>query len=411
MDLWYLFACNGIDLLANNGLLCFIATNNWTTSSGASKMRNKIIKDAKIVLLLDFGNLMIFESASIQTMVMLFKKNNIDDSYKVDFRRLSGKTELSDAQNLILKNEKENSQYFSPIINRESFENKFLTFSDNINEAVLEKILQTKHFKFEEHEITNGIHPHYDFVSNKISRNHNNKFVVGEGIFGLSTLEKENLNLSINEEKLMKKYYDSTEINIYYAKPENRNWIIYTDSHFKNPKSMNNFPNLKKHLDRFKNVITSDNKPYGLHRSRKEDFFIGEKVVIQRKCVERPVFSYVPFDSYVSATYNILKTTKVNHKYLTGLLNSKLIAFWLKNKGKMQGNNYQLDKEPLMNIPIYFPTQNECKKIEDLVDEIIILRSNGTVSSKIEQQIDELVFQYYSLDEDEIRYIKNYLPS
>ena len=43
MDLWYLFACKNLDnLRKKSGVLCFIATNNWTTNSGASKMRAKI---------------------------------------------------------------------------------------------------------------------------------------------------------------------------------------------------------------------------------------------------------------------------------------------------------------------------------------------------------------------------------
>lgn len=58
-------------------------------------------------------------------------------------------------------------------------------------------------------------------------------------------------------------------------------------------------------------------------------------------------------------------------KYLTGLLNSKLIEFWLKNKGKMQGANYQLDKEPLQQIPIAVPAVNIQKLIATLVDYII----------------------------------------
>lgn len=44
MDIWYLFACNGLDLLNDDGILCFIATNNWVTSYGASKLRDKVIK-------------------------------------------------------------------------------------------------------------------------------------------------------------------------------------------------------------------------------------------------------------------------------------------------------------------------------------------------------------------------------
>ena len=36
MDIWYLFACNGLDLLNPNGVLCFIATNKkvkWYVSN------------------------------------------------------------------------------------------------------------------------------------------------------------------------------------------------------------------------------------------------------------------------------------------------------------------------------------------------------------------------------------------
>ena len=38
-------------------LVTFIAQNNWVTSYGASKMRNKIIQDAQIVSLIDFWQL------------------------------------------------------------------------------------------------------------------------------------------------------------------------------------------------------------------------------------------------------------------------------------------------------------------------------------------------------------------
>ena len=74
MDLWYGFACKGLDLLTTNGHLCFIAQNNWTTSAGAKIMRNKVIKDSKICEMINFNDYMVFENADIQTMIMLFEK-------------------------------------------------------------------------------------------------------------------------------------------------------------------------------------------------------------------------------------------------------------------------------------------------------------------------------------------------
>ena len=35
MDIWYFMTCKSLDLLKNNGVLCFIAQNNWFTNSGA----------------------------------------------------------------------------------------------------------------------------------------------------------------------------------------------------------------------------------------------------------------------------------------------------------------------------------------------------------------------------------------
>jgi hypothetical protein len=47
---------------------------------------------------------------------------------------------------------------------------------------------------------------------------------------------------------------------------------VYTNSKFKDPKHIKPYPNLKKHLDKFEQVITasSGNKPYGIHRARNE---------------------------------------------------------------------------------------------------------------------------------------------
>lgn len=86
MDLWYGFACHGIDLLCQSGHLCFIAQNNWTTSAGAKKMRNKIVEDACILQMIDFNTYMVFENADIQTMIMLFEKNQTADNYGLDYR-------------------------------------------------------------------------------------------------------------------------------------------------------------------------------------------------------------------------------------------------------------------------------------------------------------------------------------
>jgi adenine-specific DNA-methyltransferase len=405
MDLWYGFACHGLDLLANNGVLCFIATNNWTTNSGASKLRNKVIADAKIIQLLDFGSYMIFEdSASIQTMIMIFQNNKDNDRYVFDYRKLDKlKATKADAIALLDTSQTE-AVYLEPNIFKDIYLNSFLSFSGS-NDKLLEKIKKNVSF-LSEKEATNGIHPHYDFVNNKIKRKH--PFTnVGEGVFGLSHLEKNSLTLSQEENKLIKPYFTTEQINRYITYPDNTLWLIYTTSKFKNPDSLNEYPNIKQHLDKFSEVITSDNKPYGLHRAREERFFKGEKIISQRKCVGRPSFSYSNFDCYVSAAFYIIKTTRWDMKFLTGLLNSKLVEFWLRHKGKMQGDNFQVDKEPLLNIPIKTSVTAELQIVQ-LVDQIIGSKQANPQAdtSELERKIDQLVYQLYELTDEEITVVE-----
>ncbi|EFB0758387.1 class I SAM-dependent DNA methyltransferase [Campylobacter coli] len=319
MDIWYHFVGRGFDILKNNGYLAFIATNNWVTNSGAKKLRNIVLEESQILSLVDFSSFMVFDSASIQTMIMSFQKTKPPKNYEFHFAKITTQTPIYEDALSLLKNEK----------------------------------------------------------------------------------------------ILLKPIFESDNIQKYFVKRYNYFWVIYTNSSFKNPNSMDDYPNLKKHLDKFQNVITSDNKPYGLHRARDEKFFTGSpRIVALRKCVGEPKFSYVDFDCYVSATFYVIKTQRINVKYLTAILNSKLIAFWLKHKGKMQGNNYQIDKEPLLNIPIV-DTNSKNKKLADelinLVDEILKAKEQdkNANTQELENKINSLVYKLYNLTEEEIKIIEN----
>lgn len=95
-------------------------------------------------------------------------------------------------------------------------------------------------------------------------------------------------------------------------------------------------------------------------------------------------------------------------KFLTGVLNSKLVAFWLRHKGKMQGNNYQVDKEPLQGIPLPLVGLSLQQPIIDLVDKILVAKRQDPQAdtSKLEQEIDKTVYALYGLTEDEIKIVE-----
>lgn len=412
MDIWYHFVGIGLEILKQNRVLSFIATNNWTTNAGAEKLRNILLRETQFISLIDFGDYRVFESADIQTMIMCFKKIISPNQYFFDYRKIIAK-KPSDTNRITLfqRKECEGNLYLNAKIEKKNLINKTLFFSHF--DSIFNTILKNTILFLNKKEITNGIHPHYDRTNKKINEKFSNQFFNGEGIFVLSEAEKNNLKLSQRELKLLKPSYETTEIMKYLTLSQNQHWIIYTDSSFKNPKSMDDYPNLKKHLDRFKEVITSDNKPYGLHRARDERFFTGSpRIIALRKCAKEPIFSYVDFDCYVSATFYIIKTKRFDSKFLVGLLNSLLIRFWLKHRGKVQGNNYQIDKEPLMNIPLIKITKSNkptADKIIALVDKILQAKEKDPKANtqELEKEIDALVYQLYNLTDEEIKTIEN----
>ncbi|EHC9034885.1 class I SAM-dependent DNA methyltransferase [Campylobacter coli] len=413
MDIWYHFVGRGFDILKNNGYLAFIATNNWVTNSGAKKLRNIVLEESQILSLVDFSSFMVFDSASIQTMIMQFQKIKPPKNYEFHFAKITTQTPIYEDVINLLKNEKtQNNEILSINLTPKKFIDKTLNFTKSDYEELFNKIQKYGKFYLEESEVAQGIVYPQENINKKSLEILGNNFYLGQGIQKLTNEEVENLNLLKNEKILLKPIFESDNIQKYFVKRYNYFWVIYTNSSFKNPNSMDNYPNLKKHLDKFKKVITSDNKPYGLHRARDEKFFTGSpRIVALRKCVGEPKFSYVDFDCYVSATFYVIKTQRINVKYLTAILNSKLIAFWLKHKGKMQGNNYQIDKEPLLNIPIV-DTNSKNEKLADelinLVDEILKAKEQdkNANTQELENKINSIVYKLYNLTEEEIKIIE-----
>ncbi|EID8140629.1 Eco57I restriction-modification methylase domain-containing protein [Campylobacter jejuni] len=413
MDIWYHFVGRGFDILKNNGYLAFIATNNWVTNSGAKKLRNIVLEESQILSLVDFSSFMVFDSASIQTMIMSFQKTKPPKNYEFHFAKITTQTPIYEDALSLLKNEKtQNNEILKINLTPKKFIDKTLNFTKSDYEELFNKIQKYGKFYLEEREVAQGIVYPQENINKKSLEILGNNFYLGQGIQKLTNEEVENLNLLKNEKILLKPIFESDNIQKYFVKRYNYFWVIYTNSSFKNPNSMDDYPNLKKHLDKFQNVITSDNKPYGLHRARDEKFFTGSpRIVALRKCVGEPKFSYVDFDCYVSATFYVIKTQRINVKYLTAILNSKLIAFWLKHKGKMQGNNYQIDKEPLLNIPIV-TINSKNQKIADelinLVDEILKAKEQdkNANTSPLEEKINNMVYKIYNLNEEEIKIIE-----
>ena len=419
MDLWYFFGYQGIVFLKDDGLIGFIAPNNWITNAGASIFRNFILNNARILQYVDFGNYKVFENASIQTMIYIMQKTKDAGNYAVPYSRLDNEhPAVSDVIDFLTNDNKGVNTHFIARIEKAQCVDNYILFLNPKIAEVLHKIKAAGTTFFEKDEISTGIDVHQDFCNEKSAATLGNTALQDAGIFNITTEEYEALQLLPEEKTLVKPFYTSSELRRYFGNAKNTVWVIYTDSQFKNKAAMKPYPHLKAHLDRFAKVITSDNKPYGLHRARDEQFFKGEKIVSLRKTAE-PCFTYTDFDCYVSQSYNVIKTIRFNLKFLTALLNSNVIKFWLRHKGKMQGDNFQVDKEPLLAIPLVLVSAEEQAPLISLADQM--LETQGRLQQApsdedknilekrvaiIDKQIDQAVYQLYGLTEDDVKIVE-----
>ena len=392
MDLWYFFGALALDIVKpSKGLIGFIAPSNWITNSGAQKFRDKVLADGKIIEFIDFGDFKVFDQAGIQTMIYIMKRENANE-YSFDYSKVvNSKINHEAAKAFLAKVDDSHFDYYSAKVSRAVSQNKTLNFNHQTNGELLKKIESIGTIQLFDNEVAQGIVAPQDYVNKKSAAVLGSMVSVGDGIFNLSSGKYKKLGLSQTEKQLVKPIYTTEQLHRYYGNKQNTSWVIYTDSKFKNPDEMQTYPTLKQHLDIFMPVITSSNKPYGLHRARDEKFFTGEKIISLRKS-QRPTFTFTDFDAYVSQTYFVIKTERADMRYLTAILNSKVIAFWLKYKGKMQGDIYQIDKAPLLDIPIVVAEDQDV--LAELTRKII---SQLSQIDELNQRLKQLLASEFGL--------------
>lgn len=386
MDIWYGFACIMLDLLKSNGVQCFIAQNNWITSAGASVFRDKVLSESEIKLFTDFGNYKVFETAGIQTMIYNLKKKTPDKTYTLKYNLLlNDNIEKKDLFYFLNSKFKDNnSDKFLFDFESSKFIGKSININKVTNSEILNKIENSANFKLQKKEVIQGIVGAPDEA-----------FILGNNEIG---------DFNQAELSYLKPYHTNTE------RISNSHIIYISEKNFKG-KSLSDFPNLQSHFEKFKQELIrakikykTPNKPYFyLHRERDESFFIkGEKIICQIRS-PKPAFLFTEEAFYVSRAANIIKSSRINLKYLSLIFNSQLTFFYYKHRGASQGNILKFDKGPLLTIPIKLP--NKTNKFIFLFNELNKEAPGTKKYKKILIEIDYLIFKLYGLNYKDVKII------
>ncbi len=414
-DIYCLFYERGINLLKENGYLCYITSNKWMRAKYGEKLRQFLAGyDPKILVDLGPG---VFKSATVDTCIVLVQKR------KTDSHNLRAVT-LTNKGKVINIDEQLNSNG----VVLEKLNKNVWFIGDTTDQELKEKIEQIGR-PLKEWE-DKGIVKMYRGILTGL----NEAFIIDS-----KTREKILSNCKSDEERrkteeIIKPVLRGRDIERYCYRWAGL-WLIRLEAGWTNknrgdeepeeyfkktlPSLYNQFMTFinKQHKGRRRGLIDRDDQGDYWWELRYCDYypeFDKEKVVWQR-ITRQPTFCLVDAGIYILDSMAFF--TGDHLRYLMGVLNSKLVhAYALMTvhryglKGFRLANQY-VEKVP---IPLIDPgNKHIADQIIALVDEIIQRKQNGGCSSSgeanttdLEKEIDLLVYELYDLNQKEIEIVE-----
>jgi adenine-specific DNA-methyltransferase len=321
-DIYSLFYERGNTIIKDNGLLGYITSNKWMRAGYGKTTRNYFLKFTQPQLLIDLGS-GIFEEATVDSNLFLFKKSN----YSTGFKALDI-TKEKHVKDLTL------------------FEGNYLKIDPKIDEnwtisSTVEQNIKTK--------IESSGKPlkHWDInINYGIKTGYNEAFVI-------SRAKKEELIAEDpKSEEIIKPLLRGRDIKLYHAEFADL-WLLYIPWHFplqnnKNVKGNSKeaevefekqYPAVFNHLLIYKDKLLARNKAetgiryewFALQRWAADYYqeFEKEKIIFQ-EMVQYSSFIYDENENYFCLDTGRIITGK-NLKFLIAILNSKLFFFAVKN--------------------------------------------------------------------------------
>ena len=376
MDYFYFFFHHAINILRNQGNAAFITTNYYVTADGAIKLRKHLNSDCSIKMLVNLGEMKLFENAPGQhNMITLFSKNTNDEERSecriIDVHRTGALNEhlFSD----IIGAKDERTSYSSKsqldLFEGNGFYIRLDSSSNNSIEKILKKISNGNETIRDICDINQGIVSGADYVSPKHKENYTINAQKGDGIFVLSCSNVhdihviESISNSESESLLMKVFFKNSDISKYITNTKSDKKILFIGKDIKTEIELSQeYPIIYNHLKEFRTIMIDKRQSlnektdqwFTLNRGTSHpEVFQREKIVCPQRS-KTNTFGYNDIDWYAASDVFYLTNPKPGYKikYILALLNSKLYYVWLYNRGKRKGESLELTATPLSEIPI-----------------------------------------------------------
>jgi len=408
-DIYALFYEKGINILRKNGIQSLIISNKWMRANYGFALRKYIIGNSNPLILVDFGQNLIFDNAIVHTNIIIAEKNGIQN--KLDAIRFEDNAfynYVNEFDTYIAKNK---------IHNLEINQNPWNVIQNNL--SVLKQKIESNFAPLKDWNIN---------FNRGVLTGLNEAFII-DGDTHNSITQKEP-----NSAKLVKPILRGRDTRRFYADFKDF-WIInipkgYTiKSNIKDQNILNepqprygnmiideawewlqtNHSTIAKHLLPFKQKAEKRDDKGDYWWELRACAYINEfekPKIIFSEIVSEPQFYYDEKAYYPEATVFFITGEKL--KYLTGLLNSKAVTFFFKSfymGGELVGK-IRYKKAFLEQTPIPNPSNSEELAIVNIVNLIITLKQERKDTTALESEIDQLVYKLYGLTEEEIKIVE-----
>ncbi len=353
-EIYYYFIELSKKLISNDGILSYIIPNTWLFNTFAKNYRISTTKYWNIKEILDCSKFKIFESATVYNTIILLQKSKSENE-KVIYRPT------------------ENSTNFIELISQKR---QFLPKED------LLKMNQNWGLAFK-------ISPEIISVIQKIKSNSSELQSlfpeISQGLIAYDKYKGQSDEIiksrayhSFSFKKGYKKNLWGEDVTRYSLKWNEQEYINYCD---------------------------------GIANPRKPKYFNGARILVREITNPRIFACYTDEEYYNDPSLLIVLASKnYDIKVLLGILNSKLATFYHFNNSPKatKGGFPKILIEDLKLFPLPKINETQKKTMINLVDKCLTEKRNNALAdiTKIDMEIDELVYDLYHLTDNEKKLIR-----
>jgi hypothetical protein len=319
-EIYMYFLRKGLDLLNENGILSYIFPNTFLSINNGIELRKWILDNFDILRITDLSNDKTFEDASVRTCIFTVRKskkeNNITEFWE------------------IIPNEKkfQKKSEFSREFLKENVSNWLTLFSySKENQEIIDKMKNGQKVA-DICEVSQGYIPYDKY------RGHD-EFTIKNRIWHADNKKDETYRRELK----------GGDVEKYSVKWNGGLWISYGN---------------------------------WLAAPRRQDFFINPRILVREIADENLFCAYSEEEFYnTPSIINIIhpENNKVVLKFILGVLNTKLMGWYHQNtspKAK-KGLFPKILVNDVRNLPIPKATTEQQTQIAELVDQIMVLKTNS----------------------------------